>query len=93
MPPVIVSETKSSATAEMESLMKTEIPRGIPVDTRVRVGQPYVEITKAARTLRVDLIIISTHGYTGWSHLLLDSTAEHLLRHATCPVLVIRNPR
>lgn len=57
----------------------------------VRPGQAYREIAEAARTLKADLIIISTHGYTGFHHALLGSTAERVVRHAPCPVLVVRN--
>lgn len=37
-----------------------------------------------------DLIVMGTHGRTGLAHLLLGSVAEHVLRHARCPVLVVR---
>ena len=40
--------------------------------------------------MEADLIIISTHGYTGLKHVLLGSTAERVVRHAPCPVLVVR---
>ena len=56
----------------------------------VRHGVPYREITDAARTLKVDLIIISTHGYSGLAHVFMGSTAERVVRHAECPVLVVR---
>lgn len=58
--------------------------------TLVRVGQPFHEISEAARTLKIDLIVISTHGYTGLKHALMGSTAERVVRHAPCPVLVVR---
>ncbi|MBI3417501.1 MAG: universal stress protein [Verrucomicrobia bacterium] len=58
--------------------------------TLVRLGQPFHEITEAARTLKVDVIVISTHGYTGLKHALMGSTAERVVRHAPCPVLVVR---
>jgi nucleotide-binding universal stress UspA family protein len=58
--------------------------------TLVRVGQPYHEITTAAKELDVDLIIITTHGHTGLKHVLLGSTAERVVRHAPCPVLTLR---
>ena len=48
------------------------------------------EITKAAKDLDVDLIIIATHGYTSWRHLCIGSTAERVVRTAPCPVLVVR---
>lgn len=56
----------------------------------VRFGSPFVEITEAARTLKVDLIILTTHGYTGLKHVFLGSTAERVVRHAPCPVLTVR---
>jgi nucleotide-binding universal stress UspA family protein len=58
--------------------------------TLVRHGRSFNEIADAARTLKVDLIIISTHGYTGLKHALLGSTTERVVRHAPCPVLVVR---
>ncbi len=57
----------------------------------VRFGRSHHEITEAARTLKVDLIIIATHGRTGLKHVFLGSTAERVVRHAPCPVLVIRS--
>jgi len=56
----------------------------------VRTGVPFNEIASAARTLKVDLIIIATEGNTGFKHLLLGSTAERVVRHAPCPVFVVR---
>lgn len=58
--------------------------------TLVRQGIPYHEITQVARTLKVDLIVIATRGNTGLKHVLLGSTAERVVRHATCPVFVVR---
>ena len=56
----------------------------------VRNGTPFREIADAAESLNADLIIISTHGYTGLRHVLLGSTAERVVRHARCPVLVVQ---
>jgi len=56
----------------------------------VRSGKPYFEIASAAASLKSDLIIIATHGYTGLKHTVLGSTAERVVRHAPCPVLVVR---
>jgi universal stress protein A len=60
------------------------------VRTLIRYGSPFREITDAAKGLKVDLIIISTHGYGGLKHALLGSTTERVVRHAACPVLVVR---
>jgi len=56
----------------------------------VRYGRSFNEIADAARMLKANLIIISTHGYTGLKHALLGSTTERVVRHAPCPVLVVR---
>ncbi len=56
----------------------------------VRFGRGYNEIAGAAHTLKSDLIIISTHGFTGLKHALLGSTTERVVRHAPCAVLVLR---
>jgi len=58
--------------------------------TTVRNGIPWQEITAAAQALDVDLIVLSTHGYTGIKHILMGSTAERVVQHAPCPVLVVR---
>ena len=60
------------------------------VSSLVRVGHAPNEITKAAKDLDVDLIIIATHGYTSWQHFCIGSTAERVVRTAPCPVLVVR---
>ena len=56
----------------------------------VRVGSPSEEITNTARDLQADMIIIATHGYTGLKHIFIGSTTERVVRHAPCPVLVVR---
>ena len=56
----------------------------------VRTGRAFHQIAEAARTLKVDLIIIATNGNTGVKHLLLGSTTERVVRYAQCPVFVVR---
>jgi len=50
----------------------------------------FDEICSVARETSAGLIVTSTHGHTGWKHLLRGSTAERLVQHAPCPVLVYR---
>ena len=56
----------------------------------LRTGVPTHEIVEAAKELDVDLIVIATHGFTGWKHFAIGSTAERVARAAPCPVLVVR---
>jgi universal stress protein A len=57
---------------------------------KVRTGIPSHEIVELAKEMDVDLIVIATHGYTGWKHFCIGSTAERVVRAAPCPVLVVR---
>ena len=57
---------------------------------KMRTGVPSHEIVDAAKEGDADLIIIATHGYTGWKHFCIGSTAERVVRAAPCPVLVVR---
>jgi nucleotide-binding universal stress UspA family protein len=56
----------------------------------VRIGAPGHEISQAAKTMHVDLIVVPSHGYHGMKRFLLGSVAESVIRHAECPVLVLR---
>ena len=64
-------------------------PRWV-LKTLIRQGTPHQEITESAHELDADLIIIATLGRTGLAHVLLGSTTERVVRHAPCPVLVVR---
>ena len=68
----------------------TSVSKGERPRWKVRVGLPSHEIVEAAKEADVDLIVIATHGYTGWKHFCIGSTAERVVRAAPCPVLVVR---
>jgi nucleotide-binding universal stress UspA family protein len=57
---------------------------------RLSALHPRDQIVRAASDLSADLLVISTHGYTGWKHFLFGSDAEKIIEHAPCPVLVVR---
>jgi nucleotide-binding universal stress UspA family protein len=61
------------------------------ISQEVRPGFPSEVITAAATDLGADLVVMSTHGRTGLSHLLLGSVAERVIRSTVCPVLVVRD--
>ncbi len=60
------------------------------VETVIRSGLAFFEITEAAKALATDLIVVGTHGYAGVTRSVMGSTAEKVIRHAPCPVLVVR---
>jgi nucleotide-binding universal stress UspA family protein len=62
---------------------------GVQVDVTVDVGRPEVEILERAKALPADVIVMGTHGASGFERLVLGSVAEKVLRKAPCPVLTV----
>ncbi|MEW6348678.1 MAG: universal stress protein [Thermodesulfobacteriota bacterium] len=60
------------------------------VTTYHRTGAPAEEIVRFADEYEVDLIVMGTHGWTGFKHLIVGSTAENVVRSSHCPVLTVR---
>jgi universal stress protein A len=90
-PPVISNGASHSCTGQLKGLVSLVRKAGVEqVSSTVRTGLAAFEIVEAAKDLDVDLIVIATHGYTGWKHFAIGSTAERVVRAAPCPVLVVR---
>ena len=85
-----LEEDTTAAEADLAALAASSRKRPNSVTSTVRTGHAPNEITKAAKDLDVDLIMIASHGYTSWRHLCISSTAERVVRAAPCPVLVVR---
>ena len=83
-------ELRSAREEDLAVFAAQEIRGDVPTKTVVPWGEPTREIVKLAQSLPADLIVISTHGRTGLTHVFLGSVAEHVVRHAPCPVLVVR---
>ena len=65
---------------------------GLDARADVREGDPADEILSVARSWQADLIVMGTHGRTGLQRLVLGSVAQHVIAHAPCSVLVVREP-
>jgi nucleotide-binding universal stress UspA family protein len=88
-------EAQASVEAEARQALLERIPKdgaiaGVPHRVVVSQGLPAEEIIRTTAEEQADLVVISTHGRTGLKHLLLGSTAERVIRHVHCPVLVVR---
>jgi nucleotide-binding universal stress UspA family protein len=64
-----------------------------PINTLLLNGPAALEIVRAAQDDRSDLVVIATRGRTGLRRVVLGSVAEHVVRTAPCPVLVVRSAR
>ncbi|HEX4352616.1 MAG TPA: universal stress protein [Polyangiales bacterium] len=65
---------------------------GIRARAELLEGTPYRVVIDWAKEYNADLIVIGTHGHTGFTHALLGSVTERVVRMAECPVLTIRTP-
>jgi universal stress protein A len=81
-----------SAGRELPAFSGGEEFAGLDVEELVAHGEPAAEIVRVARERGVGLIVISSHGRTGLGRILFGSTAEAVVRHAHCPVLVVKPP-
>jgi nucleotide-binding universal stress UspA family protein len=88
--PVDLDEQRMVDARKQLAGIAHELGATVPVDTIVRLGRSWKEIVETAKTKHMDLLIIATHGYTGLKYALLGSVAEKIIRHAPCPVLVVR---
>ena len=78
-----------AAKMQMHKLVKAVDFEGVPHEARIEIGVPSHKLCEVAKTSGADLIIIPTHGLTGIRHVFLGSTAEHVVRYAPCPVIVV----
>jgi nucleotide-binding universal stress UspA family protein len=84
------AERRYGVEAEMEKL-RGSYALDAPLQTLIVDGTAWDAICDTAERKQSDLIIITSHGYTGLKRLFLGSTAERVVRHAKCPVLVLKS--
>lgn len=88
--PQLYAEFEQNATRRLEEIMVSVMPPDTPCDTYIIHGVPFIEITQFAKDENIDLIVIASHGRTGLKHVLFGSTAEKVVKKASCPVLTIQ---
>lgn len=85
-------QLENSAERELPKIAECEECAGLNVEEVIVHGEAATEIVRVAKERGVDLIVVSSHGRTGLGRMLFGSTAEAVVRHATCPVLVVKPP-
>jgi nucleotide-binding universal stress UspA family protein len=68
------------------------LDRAIDVKFLVHRGNPSELIVKMANQERVDMVVMGTHGQSGWRKLMVGSVAQDVMRKAECPVVTVRPP-
>jgi nucleotide-binding universal stress UspA family protein len=87
--PPLLAAAEKAAQDQMRELVARSEQDGVAVKGSVESGHAGDQICRRAQDVGADLIVTSTHGRTGLKHVLLGSTAEYVVRHALCPVLVV----
>jgi nucleotide-binding universal stress UspA family protein len=80
---------KNSRT-NLPKVARRFVPSAIPVTCLVSRGKAFDVITRVAKENEIDLIVLTTQGHTGIDRFLMGSTAERVVRHAHCPVYIVR---
>jgi nucleotide-binding universal stress UspA family protein len=90
--PLAISEAQVARNAKrrLEATAKKHSVALAPENCHVVKGHPDQAVCQLAQRLETDLIVTTTHGYTGLRHVLLGSTAERIVQHSPCGVLVVR---
>jgi len=82
-------ELTDSAEKSLQERLEEHIPEGVNARALVVHGEAAHEIVRTANEEGVDLIVVSTHGATGWRERIFGSVTEKVVRHAECPVLTV----
>jgi nucleotide-binding universal stress UspA family protein len=83
-------QLEETAARDLPAFSRSEEFEGLEVEDVIARGDPAAEIVRAAEEHGAGLIVISSHGRTGLGRILFGSTAESVVRHARCPVLVVK---
>jgi nucleotide-binding universal stress UspA family protein len=87
--PALQKAARQTAERKMRELVRSVNFGAVKYQTAFTDGSPVIDICAFAKDHHVDLIITSTHGFTGFTHVLIGSIAEQVVRHAPCSVLVV----
>jgi len=86
----LVPHSEEKARALLAAAAQRCLPADCPRECHVWQGDAYEKLMEAAQRIGPDLIVMSTHGRGGIAHLVIGSVAEKIVRHAPCPVFVVR---
>ena len=84
-------EAREAAEAKIAPLVDKLESDGVKASSLVVTGTAWLRLCEVAEEEGADLMVMATHGYTGLKHVLLGSTAEHVVRHCPCPVLTVKS--
>jgi len=89
-----LEHARAEAERHFAAVSKDLTSKGIKVESSVEVGDDVASsILESAEHEKADMVVISTHGLTGWHPLVFGSIAEKVMKLVACPVLLLRTPK
>lgn len=85
----LIANAREAADEYLKRIEKSPLVEGITVEARAIEGHVTGDLLEAARIEHCDLIVLTTHGYSGFNHMRLGRVAQHVARHSVVPVLVL----
>ena len=89
--PLYEENLRAAVEESMQKIMKESVSEKLDAESIVTFGDAANTIIRTAEEKSIDLIVISTHGRTGWQRFFLGSVAEKVVRLAPCPVFAVRS--
>jgi nucleotide-binding universal stress UspA family protein len=86
----MAASSKTWATRKLDALVAKAKRAGLRARGLLVDGTPHEQIIRAAKSLKVDLLVLGTHGRTGVARFFLGSVAGRVVAGAPCPVLTVR---
>jgi nucleotide-binding universal stress UspA family protein len=88
-PAKLTEEIQAMAKESLDQILQRDISEKVSARSLMLLGPPADEIARTASEEKVDAIVISTHGLTGWRRFVFGSVAEKVVRLSPCPVITI----
>ena len=85
-----ISELRKRLEGQLYYMLPEECKNWCTPHTDVITGEPYKQLVQFAKEQEVDMIVLGIRGHTLWEKLMVGSTTDRVIRHAPCPVLVVR---
>lgn len=90
VPQSVIDSAYEVSQAYLTSITRRDEVAGLSCETELLTGSAAEQVLAAAESRKADLIVLNSHGRSGVARWVLGSVAEHVVHHATAPVLVLR---
>jgi len=85
-------ELEAESARLLDEAVNQYVSKNLSIRKFIEIGDTAQVVAKMAEEEDTDLVVVSTHGRTGWRHLVFGSNAERIVRYTQCPVLTIQAP-